>query len=128
MLAKIRKASPVEKHLTGFDLVLTINLGAWVNLSPKQRIALLDHEFQHVGIDEESGDVVMLNHDLEEFGVIVVRHGLWMPDVAAFAGVIRRHQLELFRDQPAELPGSRIRVRSWRARWRRIGETVRITR
>ena len=103
--AKIRKATAVETHLTAIDLVLLIARPAWDACTDSQRIALLDHEFCHVEIDEtEDGGVVyrMVGHDLEEFRAVVRRHGDWSADITLF----NEAQADLFAGQPPE--GERI--------------------
>jgi Putative phage metallopeptidase len=50
----------------------------WTALTGPQRIALVDHELEHIGPTGLQG------HDVEEFGVILARHGAWKPDLKAF--------------------------------------------
>lgn len=72
--------------------VIEISEPAWTALDAKQREALVDHELCHLTtVYDEDTDTVKLAlrpHDLEEFRVIVERHGLWQPDVEAFAKTI----------------------------------------
>jgi len=82
--AKIKKCSPLEKFRTDDDLLVVINAEIWAKLTSDQRTALLHHEFCHVGENDE-GELVMLPHDLEEFGEVVKAHGLWRPAVEHFA-------------------------------------------
>lgn len=53
----------------------------WDILDEKQRLALVDHELCHFDLDEEKGTPVLRSHDVEEFGEIVKRHGLWRDEV-----------------------------------------------
>ena len=94
--AKIRKATPVEQCLATVDLILVINEGVWEELTYDQRVALLDHEFCHVGWDAKKDQLVMRDHDLEEFGCIAKRHGPWRESIKLFG-----EQLELFDDTGA---------------------------
>lgn len=96
--AKIKKASPLEKHLTGHDIILIVNETIWAKLSRDQRVALLHHEFCHVDENDE-GELVMLTHDLEEFAEVVKHHGLWRPGVEHFAS-----QLTLKLNEDAKKP------------------------
>ena len=82
--AKIKKCSPLEKHLSDYDILVLINREVWHRLTDRQKIALLHHEFCHTG-ENDAGDLVMLPHDLEEFGEVVKEHGLWRPAVDGFA-------------------------------------------
>jgi hypothetical protein len=55
----------------------------WQHLLPEQKIALVDHELCHCVFDD--GKPAMRKHDVEEFGEIVQRWGLWRPDLAQFS-------------------------------------------
>lgn len=59
-------------------------LGNRFGLSDAQRVALVDHELCHCTVNED-GVPTLLHHDVEEFGQVVERHGLWKPDLAWFA-------------------------------------------
>ena len=96
--AKIKKCSPLEKHLTDHDLLVIINEAVWNRLSRGQRLALLHHEFCHVDEDDD-GELVMLPHDLEEFAEVVKVHGLWRQAVETFAS-----QLELSLNEGVRKP------------------------
>lgn len=82
--------------------VITIAEDIWEYLSPKQRIALVDHELCHCKIEEvnDEGDLKLLTvaHDIEEFSEIVVRHGLWRPDLRQFFAKQGPEQLRMFAD------------------------------
>lgn len=78
------RASGKLAHFTGFDFVIEFNWSAWLQLSSTQRIALVDHELCHCVLDDD-GYPAMRKHDVEEFGDIVKRYGLWRPDLAAFS-------------------------------------------
>ena len=94
--AKIKKASPIEFCLSGADVILVVNEEVWRDLTRKQRIALLDHEFCHVTWDQDDGKLAMIGHDLEEFNAVVRRHGSWRDSIELFG-----EQLELFEDVSA---------------------------
>lgn len=62
----------------------------WSELNERQRAALVDHELSHCFAerdDDGSFKLSMVPHDLEEFGAIVRRHGLWKSDVRAFVKI-----------------------------------------
>ena len=60
-------------------------------LSDRQREALVDHELSHAycewGENEEL-KLSLVHHDIEEFAVIIDRHGLWHDDLTVFASSI----------------------------------------
>lgn len=57
----------------------------WHEASDGQRRALVDHELCHFYIDPEEGKLSIRGHDIEEFGAVVRRHGLWRKDLEWFA-------------------------------------------
>lgn len=70
-----------KQRLAGIDgdYLLTVNADAWVHLSTKQRYALIDHELFHMVVHTKDGEVKyrLRHHDVEEFNVIIKRHGNW---------------------------------------------------
>lgn len=90
-LGTARKASADVKFLGEVDFILHFNHSAWKVLTPEQRIALVDHELQHCEIDTDSGQPTLVHHDVEEFGVIVHRWGLWKPDLKMFGDIVGRN-------------------------------------
>lgn len=96
-LAKASKAGSKLGFFTGLDLCIDVNHTAWLTLSSEQRVALIDHELCHFGLEEtDKGEkYVLLSHDVEEFGAIVSRWGLWKSDLYAFGRVVAE-QGELF--------------------------------
>jgi hypothetical protein len=77
------KATERERLLHGYDFVITINREVWLDLTPEQREALVDHELSHCGVTAD-GSWTIWPHDLEEFAAVVKRHGLWSEGVRAF--------------------------------------------
>lgn len=84
VLGKTRKATPFERYIAGYDLVISFDKSHWKKLGPAQRIALVDHELCHVTRNHETGDYRLIGHDLEEFNEVVRRHGAWAADIVAF--------------------------------------------
>lgn len=96
-LGTAAKASSKVLFLTGLDFLIEFNWQAWRELTPKQRIALVDHELCHCERDIEKGVYTLRHHDVEEFSEIVRRWGLWTPDLCGFGRVaIGAVQEELF--------------------------------
>lgn len=89
------KASGKLEYLTGFDFVLEFNWTYWSQLTPPQRIALVDHELTHCSVTDK-GAWTLVSHDVEEFGSIVRRWGLWTPDLVHFNAAIKATQMDLF--------------------------------
>ena len=78
--------------------VISVAFDAWEKLSASQRRALIDHELMHCGIDQDE-KLYLHPHDIEDFGDIMRRHGLWKPDLREFARAISQGpQGELFTD------------------------------
>jgi hypothetical protein len=97
---KLAKASKVGAKLafyTDLDFLIEVNHEAWMTLSQEQRVALIDHELCHFGVEDDTkGDTrhLLLSHDVEEFEAIVKRWGFWKPDLTKF-GVVVGEQLDL---------------------------------
>lgn len=93
-LGKAARAQPIVSYLADLDFILTFNWTAWKGMTREQRCALVDHELCHCGVDLEHDRFVIVHHDVEEFGAIVRRWGLWKQDLRQFA-VQAAQQLEL---------------------------------
>lgn len=90
VLAQVRKPSPVDRFLTDYDLVLTVNNLAWEQASEQQKEALIDHEFCHV-----TPEWTITGHDLEEFVSVVRRHGLWKEGLEKLVEAAQAHGYDL---------------------------------
>lgn len=92
VFASLSLATPKDRALLDHecDYILTIGLDAWATLTPKQQLACIDHEMCHgLGYDPEKGTWLLVGHDVEEFAVIVQRHGWWRPDLERFREATR---------------------------------------
>lgn len=106
--ASIKKASDLERVLhdpqddTGLDFIMIVAADVWRAITEKQRLALVDHELNHVGWevdDKGEGRWAVRAHDIEEFTAVVERHGNWKEDVRAFLDAALKSRLtqpELF--------------------------------
>lgn len=92
------KAAAKLRFLADYDFVIEFNWTAWRQLTTEQRIALVDHELCHCDLDVEKGDFAIRHHDVEEFGSIVRRWGLWKLDLQSFGPVVQEAmaQMSLF--------------------------------
>ena len=82
-MAQIKKTTDLEAFLTGLDAILVVDRVIWNRLDDNQRVALIDHEFCHVGFND-AGKLALIGHDLEEFAAVVKRHGAWLADITRF--------------------------------------------
>lgn len=110
VLGKARKIGGINAHLVGLVgrdhlegpadfFVVEIAAVEWQELTEAQRIALVDHELCHFDVEEpEDPDkdrkLIVRGHDLEEFQVIVERHGLWRPPVEEFVTAARQTTID----------------------------------
>jgi len=79
--------------------LIEISWETWVQLTPPQKVALVDHELEHLGVKQD-GSMYIRGHDVEEFSSIVRRHGLWKEDVEQFLESAQEFQQNpLFADQ-----------------------------
>jgi hypothetical protein len=110
---KARKVSGLNAYLAaevhgelagGYEdfFVIEIAEDIWSMLEPKQREALVDHELCHITIeyDDEKDEVklALRSHDVEEFGAVIQRHGLWRPCLEEFVATAAQGELDLFDD------------------------------
>lgn len=95
VLGKASKPGGGIAFLAGYDFLLTFNWQTWKDLDVGARCALVDHELAHLGRDGDAGKYFLCSHDLEEFGAIVRRWGLWRPDLVSFAQIVKV-QLEIW--------------------------------
>jgi len=109
-LGKAKACSKIEKLLSSFDFVVTLNWFAWQELDDRKRRALLDHELTHCEpkIDGEGfrKGWQLRRHDVEDFVEIVHRRGLWTGDLEALAPVAaKKHALMEKRRKAAKRQG-----------------------
>ena len=77
--------------LSGYHFLITTAYPTWKELSDAQKLAVVDHELEHCFVEEQdSGEVTykILPHDVEEFGIIIKRHGLYTTDLARIGRVV----------------------------------------
>ena len=91
------KCSAKVRFLADRDYTIEFDWGAWKQLSPEQRIALVDHELCHCAGRDEKGNWTVARHDIEEFTAIVGRYGCWRPELQGFIRVASQ-QADLFPD------------------------------
>lgn len=84
-IAKCVKAPPLWRDLGQHEVIIFAVQRAWQHLGQKQREALVAHELSHIGGRNDSGSVVLLDHDIEEFAWVVKRYGQWHPALENFA-------------------------------------------
>lgn len=89
VLGKCKKASDYDQALYGdHDFAIFLNEDSWAVFEDDKRAALVDHELSHAGITVTKKGVVkwrIKKHDVEEFGAIIERHGIWKDDLRRFA-------------------------------------------
>jgi len=110
ILGTLKKASGLTRWLSrGYcsadsedmreaEYIMTLDWGFWHNEATNaQRYALVDHELCHaeVTFDDETDEpnYGLKGHDIEEFGIIVERHGLYLLDLQVFADKIEQLRL-----------------------------------
>ncbi len=95
-LGQCRKRGDLDRELDGFDFIILLNREAFAVLNEESKRALIDHELTHAQIVNDSDGnpkhddrdrlvCRIRKHDVEEFRVIVQRHGAWTQDLAKMA-------------------------------------------
>ena len=92
VIATAEKISKKHHALSGYHFLITVAYPTWNDLSDKQKLAVIDHELEHclVEDDEKTGEpkYSILPHDVEEFGSIIKRHGLYTTDLVRLGRVV----------------------------------------
>lgn len=87
VLGKASKVTDSIKPLLAeeLDFIIWFSADVWFNeLDDRQRLALVDHELCHCFM-EDNEKPVLRRHDIEEFDVIIQRHGTWLPEMQVTA-------------------------------------------
>jgi len=99
-----RRVSGIHQALCEKDFVIAINQEAWVELTPAQRRALVDHELSHCerGDDDKDGNPTwqIAQHDFEEFTGVLRRHGPWTTTLKHVAEAIDAYRQQSFELEP----------------------------
>lgn len=117
----LAKASKVPENLKPhlpdeLDILIVIAEDEWSGLTSEMRKATIDHELCHIA-PGNSGWTIKA-HDIEEFGAIIQRYGLWNGDLFGLQNVLARAvQLELpIKVEVAYTEGSLIALKPEHAR------------
>ena len=93
VLARTRKVNEQDKVLLGHldqaqpAFVVLVAKDLWRDMGVAGRLALVDHELEHIGFNSRGG-FGLRGHDLQEFRAVVARHGVeWEASLREFAEV-----------------------------------------
>jgi len=92
VIATAEKIAKKHHALSGYHFLITTSYPAWKELEDKQKLAVIDHELEHCFVedDEKTGEpkYSILPHDVEEFGSIIKRHGLYTTSLVRIGRVV----------------------------------------
>lgn len=100
-IGEARLCSDPDRLLHKKDFVISLNHKSWQMMDESQRMAVIDHELTHCQVDlEQDGETVKVDsvgrivyrirgHDVEEFGEVVSRNGLYLPALESFAATCK---------------------------------------
>lgn len=97
-------AGAPSEYRSGKFFLIAISELAWEFLDFSQKRALVDHELSHCGKDPETLELCLWTHDIEEFGAVVQRHGLWLDDVRRFVEAATAAQVPELPFEGADAP------------------------
>ena len=83
-LAKCVKAPALWRDVFSVDVAIWVDERYWKRFTERQREAIVMHELLHVGVNDK-GRVKLLEHSIEEFGLVVATYGQWRPELERFA-------------------------------------------
>jgi|GEM_PF-7060516 len=77
----ISRTSKLWHHITGFDVVIRILLGAWdEHKADGKAVAFVDHLLSHIDLNEND-TYKIVPPAVQEFIEVINRHGAWRPGV-----------------------------------------------
>lgn len=82
--ANAQKVSPqMRALLDDADFIIWVSYPDWQNKMHPWRVALLDHQLHHCGVDDtgEETKYYIRPHDIEEFHAVIQRHGAYTFDI-----------------------------------------------
>lgn len=102
-------ADKMKPHFE-FDFLIWLSEQDYTSMDSARREALIDHELCHCGYSLKSGTWTIREHDIQEFGVIIQRHGLWTSELMQMGEIIDQYkQGHLFSDTQIEVSaGGRV--------------------
>lgn len=86
-----------------FDFLIWIAESTWNDLSDAQREALIDHELCHCKRSTDGLGWSLREHDLQEFSIVIERHGLWDTDLRRMDQALATYRQERFPLRNAEI-------------------------
>jgi hypothetical protein len=86
-------ATPEGQEASPFFVIL-ISKCFWDTASQEFKHALIDHELCHCFYDADADKYSLIDHDIDEFIVIVRRHGLWHHDIETFVHTASQQSLK----------------------------------
>lgn len=93
LFGKVSCPGALLKYYTGKDFIMEISTKSWNELTAQQRQALVDHLLERCSgeEDEDSGEMKwkLREPDVQEFGTILHRHGVWHDGLRDFISVAR---------------------------------------
>lgn len=131
-IACARLVSKLYHLITSLDFIVEVDEKRWDKLSIPQQEAVVDHELCHCRRDSKG--FYLQDHDVEEFRVILERHGFWQPRIEEFMAVQPKLPFDQVTVQKTEKETETVSSAEYAARskkmkdyWakRRSGEAVR---
>jgi hypothetical protein len=92
IIAKVARCSDLLRSLTELQVLVIVSYPTYNSLTDKQKRACIDHELTHVLVDEDlagNPKIRIIAHDVEEFGSVIERHGLYMDDLVKLGRVVQ---------------------------------------
>lgn len=82
ILGSCRLFAERDRHYHDWDVEIILDKEFW-ETQPDKHKPLLFHELCHVAVDDETGELIQVGHDLEEFHAVWKYFGDWKGELAA---------------------------------------------
>jgi len=73
-ITKVVKATPIVQHLTGSEILLTVNEAVFELLQPLYQDIVIDEALARIYFDAEKGKVILKKPDFETFSLVLEKY------------------------------------------------------
>jgi hypothetical protein len=111
---KVTKTSPLHEYLLEVDFIIEVSTELWQDMPDQKRMALIDHLLERCynsnadGEGDEEPKWRVREPDVQEFGTILSRHGVWHDGLRDFVQVAHQIDIEGIVAEAEEVLGEEV--------------------